>query len=171
MSFLLVSASRTFQSSFSRPSFLLRTSRVLSTQTNPNIHQTQSQQTQGDYPSSSPRRRYRYYFLSIAAGVLIGAAYTFRQSRKYEGLMPEYISNAEPLERKAMETRPVPPPVTKHITFDDPPREKFPFKLTLYQYVTWFVFLLTNHLFIRFLLVHFVVKFVPISITIVYPMI
>ena len=143
MSFLLISASRTLQSSFVRQSFLLQTSRLLST---PQLRHAQTQQTTGDYPTSNSRRRYRYYLLSIAAGIAIGAAYTLRQSRKYEGLMPEYMSNVEPLERKAMEARPVPPPVTKHITFDEPPREKFPFKLTLYQYVTWFVdaFILHN---------------------------
>ncbi|CAF0938587.1 unnamed protein product [Adineta ricciae] len=133
MSFLLISTSRTLQSSFVRQSFLLQTSRLLST---PQLRHAQTQQTTGDYPTSNSRRRYRYYLLSIAAGIAIGTAYTLRQSRKYEGLMPEYMSNVEPLERKAMEARPVPPPVTKHITFDEPPREKFPFKLTLYQYVT-----------------------------------
>jgi glutaredoxin len=136
MSLLLISASRTFQSSFSRQRFIFPTCRFLSTPTNPNIHQAENQQLTSDYPSSRPRRRYRYYFLSIAAGALIGAAYTFRQSQKYEGLMPEYISNTELLERQAMETRPLPPPVTKHITFDSSSRENFPFKLTLYQYVT-----------------------------------
>jgi glutaredoxin len=136
MSLLLISASRTFQSSFSRQRFLLPTYRFLSTSTNPNIHQNENQQLKGDYPSSRPRRRYRYYLLSIAAGALIGAAYTLRQSQKYEGLMPEYVTNSELLERKAMEARPLPPPVTKHVTFDSPSREKFPFKLTLYQYVT-----------------------------------
>ena len=139
MSLLLISVSRTFRSSFSRQHFLLSTCRNLSTTTKINFQQTQSEQVKGDYPSSQPRSRYRYYFLSIAAGVLIGAAYTYRQSQRYEGLMPEYITNTELLERKAMEARPVPPPVTKHITFDGPPREEFPFKLTLYQYVTWFV--------------------------------
>ena len=148
MSLRLISASRTFQSSFSRQHFLLHTSRFLSTQPNPEIHQAQSQQTKGDYPSSGPRRQYRYYLLSIAAGALIGAAYTFRQSRKYEGLMPEYITNPELLERKAMEARPLPPPITKHITFDSPPIQPFPFKVTLYQYVTWLVVFLslTNNL-------------------------
>jgi hypothetical protein len=136
MSLLLISASRIFQSS--RQHFLLSTCRYLSTTTtNTNIHQAESQQVKGDYPSSRPRRRYGYYLLSIAAGALIGAAYTYRQSQKYEGLMPEYINNSELLERKAMEARPLPPPVTKHVTFDSPPREYFPFKLTLYQYVTW----------------------------------
>ncbi|CAF1362632.1 unnamed protein product [Adineta steineri] len=139
MSLLFVSASRTCRSSFSRQHILLSTSRFQSTQINPEIHQTQNQQTKADYPSSSSSnssRRYRFYFLSIAAGALIGGAYTFRQSRKYEGLMPEYITNSEQLQRKAMEARPMPPPVTKHITFDEGPRVNFPFKLTLYQYVT-----------------------------------
>ncbi|CAF5175127.1 unnamed protein product, partial [Rotaria magnacalcarata] len=35
-----------------------------------------------------------------------------------------------------MEARPLPPPVTRHVTFSKPPREDFPFKITLYQYVT-----------------------------------
>jgi hypothetical protein len=134
MSLLLISASRKFQSSF-----LLSTCRYLSTTTHTNFQQAESQQAKDDYPSSRPRRRYRYYLLSIAAGALIGAAYTYRQSQRYEGLMPEYINNSELIERKAMEARPLPPPITKHITFDSPPREYFPFKLTLYQYVTWFV--------------------------------
>lgn len=137
MSLLLISARRTFQSSISRQNILFPTYRFLtSSTTNPDTNQTSSQQFQADYPSSRPRRRYRYYFLSIAAGALIGAAYTLRQSQKYEGLMPEYISNSELLERKAMEARPKPPPVTRHITFDSQPKENFPFKLTLYQYIT-----------------------------------
>ncbi|CAF3531572.1 unnamed protein product [Rotaria sp. Silwood1] len=136
MNLLFISARRTFQSSFSSQRFLLYTSRYLSTENTTDIHQFKKQDLKGDYPSSSPRRQYRYYLLSIAAGALIGAAYTLRQSQKYEGLMPEYISNPELLERQAMEARPLPPPVTKHVTFDEPPRENFPFKLTLYQYVT-----------------------------------
>ncbi len=146
MSLRLMSASRIFRSSLSRQHYLLRTSRFLSTPPNDpeTVHQAQSQQIKDDYPSSGPRRRYRYYLLSIAAGALIGAAYTIRQSQKYEGLMPEYISNSELLERKAMEARPLPPPVTKHITFDESPTEKFPFKITLYQYVTWFVIFVFN---------------------------
>ena len=141
MSLLLISTSRTLQSSLSRQRFLLPACRYLPLTIKSNIHQTESQQVKSDYPTSQqPRSRYRYYLLSIAAGVLIGAAYTYRQSQKYEGLMPEYISNPELLERQAMEARPMPPPVTKHITFDSSPRVSFPFKLTLYQYVTWFVF-------------------------------
>jgi hypothetical protein len=148
MSLLLISASRTLQSSLSRQRFFLRTSRFQSIQAQPDTHPTDNQQFKGDYPSSRPRRRYRYYLLSIAAGALIGTAYTLRQSQKYEGLMPEYISNSELLERKAMEARPVPPPVTKHVTFDSPPEQNFPFKLTLYQYVTWFVLFFLNNLLI-----------------------
>ncbi|CAF3972137.1 unnamed protein product [Rotaria sp. Silwood2] len=136
MSLLFISARRTFQSSFVSQRFLLHTSRFLSTENATDINQFKKQDLKGDYPSSRPRRQYRYYLLSIAAGALIGAAYTFRQSKKYEGLMPEYISNPELLERQAMEARPLPPPVTKHVTFDKPPREIFPFKLTLYQYIT-----------------------------------
>ena len=139
MSQLLISASRILQSSFSRQHLFVHTSRYLSIQNNPDIPPTDNQQFKADYPPPRPRRRYRYYLLSIAAGALIGTAYTLRQSQKYEGLMPEYISNSELLNRKAMEARPVPPPVTKHITFDSPPKQNFPFKLTLYQYVTWFV--------------------------------
>lgn len=139
MSLLLTSASRALQSSLSRQRFLLPTTRFVPTIFNASVHQAESQQAKGDYPPPQPRRRYRYYLLSVAAGVLIGAAYTFRQSRKYDGLMPEYINNPELLERKAMEARPTPPPVTKHITFDGPPREDFPYKLTLYQYIAWFV--------------------------------
>ncbi|CAF3358532.1 unnamed protein product [Rotaria socialis] len=137
MSRLLISATRTFQCSFSRQHLLLRSSRLVSTQINTDIHQIKRQDLKGDYPSSSrPGRQYRYYLLSIAAGALIGTAYTLRQSKKYEGLMPEYLSNTELLERQAMEARPLPPPVTKHVTFSKPPREDFPFKITLYQYVT-----------------------------------
>lgn len=148
MSFLLISAKRTLQSSFVRQQFFVQTSRLLSTQTNAEIPHAQNQQTTGDYPTSNSRRRYRYYLLSIAAGVVIGGAYTLRQSQKYEGLMPEYMSNTEIIERKAMEARPKPPPVTKHITFDEPSKETFPFKLTLYQYVTWLVnFNIFNYIF------------------------
>lgn len=139
MSLLLISASRRCRSSFSSSRILFNSSRFLSTQNNTHINQANIRDLKGDYPSSAPPRRYRYYLLSIAAGALIGAAYTFRQSRSYEGLMPEYLSDLESLERKAMEARPLPPPVTKHVTFDEPPRTPFPFKVTLYQYVTWFV--------------------------------
>lgn len=137
MTILLISVRRTFQSCLNRQNILLRTPRLLSTKIDADVHQSKTQDLKGDYPSSRPRRQYRYYFLSIAAGVLIGTAYTLRQSRKYEGLMPEYLSNTELLERQAMEARPLPPPVTKHVTFNQPPRENFPFKVTLYQYVTW----------------------------------
>lgn len=156
MSFLLISTSRTLQSSLSRQRFLLLACRYLPSSINAHSHQqADSQQVQRDYPTSpQPRRRYRHYLLSIAAGVLIGAAYTYRQSQKYEGLMPEYITDFESIERKAMEARPVPPPVTKHITFDSPPRVEFPFKLTLYQYVTWFV--LTSIFFFELHLNYFV---------------
>ncbi|CAF5219162.1 unnamed protein product, partial [Rotaria magnacalcarata] len=96
MSLLLISVTRTFQCFFSRQHLLLRSSRLVSTQINTDIHQTKRQDLKGDYPSSSrPSRQYRYYLLSIAAGALIGAAYTLRQSKKYEGLMPEYLSNTE----------------------------------------------------------------------------
>ena len=142
---LLISANRMFHSSFSSQRVLLRTSRFLSTQNSIDAYSTKSQDLKGDYPTFGPNRRYRYYIISIAAGVVIGLVYTYRQSQKYEGLMPEYLSNLELLERQAMKNRPSPPPVTKHVTFDEPPRENFPFKLTLYQYVTWsvcFVFFL-----------------------------
>ncbi len=139
MSLLLISASRTFQSSFSRQRLFLPACRLLSTSTNTNIPPADSQQFKGDYPSSRPR-----------------------QSRKYEGLMPEYINNTELLERQAMEARPLPPPITKHITFDSPPRENFPFKLTLYQYITWLVGFFFLRKFLYVFLAHFVVKFVHI---------
>ena len=137
MSLLLISTSRTFQSSFFRSRFLYSTYRCLSTSTtNLNINQKENTQFKGDYPSTRSRPRYHYYLLSIAAGALIGTVYTLRQSQKYEGLMPEYITNSELLERQAMEKRPMPPPIAKHITFDSPSTENFPFKITLYQYVT-----------------------------------
>jgi hypothetical protein len=144
MSLLMITASRKFHSSLSRRSFPLITSRFLSTQSNTTTHQTHDQQIKGDYPSPQPRRRYRYYLLSIAGGALIGTIYTLWQSRKYEGLMPEYVSNQELIDRKAMEARPQPPPITKHITFDSPSKVNFPFKITLYQYITWFVLFKKN---------------------------
>ena len=92
-------------------------------------------------PKQSPRvRRYHYYLLSIATGALIGTIYALRQVRKHEGVLPEYVANPALLERKAMESRPLPPPATKRVTFNAPPRQHFPFNITLYQYVTWFVF-------------------------------
>lgn len=141
MAFCLAFASRALRSSLPRQSFLLSPARLLSTESNNDFRQTTNQQNRGDYPTSpdKPRQRYKYYLLSIAAGALIGTLYTIRQSRKYEGLMPEYVANTELLERQAMEARPMPPPVTKHVTFDQPPRQSFPFKVTLYQYVTWYV--------------------------------
>ena len=161
MSLLLISTSRTLQSSLSRQRFLLPTYRSLPITFKANI-QTESQQVKTDSSTSQTRRRrpYGYYLLSIAAGALIGGAYTYRQSQKYEGLMPEYINNPELLERKAMEARPMPPPITKHITFDSPSLIPFPFKLTLYQYVTWFVlifFMISIDFFI--VLVHSAAKF------------
>ena len=141
MAFCLAFASRALRSSLPRQSSLLSPARLLSTESNNDFRQTTNQQNRGDYPTSNekPRQRYKYYLLSIAAGALIGTLYTIRQSRKYEGLMPEYVANTELLERQAMEARPLPPPVTKHVTFDQPPRQAFPFKVTLYQYVTWCV--------------------------------
>lgn len=162
MSLLLIATSRTLQSSLSRQRFLLPAYRSLPLAFKANI-QTESQQGKTDSSSSQPRRRrYEYYLLSIAAGVLIGGAYTYRQSQKYEGLMPEYITNSELLERQAMEARPLPPPVTKHITFDSPSRIPFPFKLTLYQYVTWLVLIMIIFKISVLVLVRSAAKFEPI---------
>ena len=160
MSLLLGCSSRLFRASCTRPYYLYNAARCQSTQ-----FTSGSQQFQGDYPpvdNKSPSR-YRYYVLSIAAGALLGTIYTLRQSRKYEGLMPEYISNPELMEQKAMEARPLPPPVTKHVTFDQPPREHFPFKITLYQYITWSVRVLSDacQAHSRTVLVRFAVKCVP----------
>lgn len=140
MSLIYLSTSRILPSTVFRQRILLR---VLSTsQYNNDLLQAEKQQLKVD-PSKvkqSPRlRRYHYYLLSIATGALIGTIYALRQVRKHEGVLPEYVANAAVLERKAMEVRPLPPPVTKHVTFNAPPRQHFPFKLTLYQYVTWFV--------------------------------
>ena len=161
MSLLLGCSSRLFRASCTRPYLLYNAARCQSTQ-----FTSDSQQFKGDYPpiDDKPRSRYRYYVLSIAAGALLGTIYTLRQTRKYEGLMPEYISNPELMEQKAMEARPVPPPVTKHVTFDQPPREHFPFKITLYQYITWSVRVLSvdSEAHSRVVLVHFAVKCVPI---------
>lgn len=119
--------------------FLLTTPRFLSsTQYNNDLLQAEKQRSKIDPPQTkqSPRlRRYHYYLLSIATGALIGTVYALRQVRKHEGVLPEYVANPALLERKAMENRPLPPPVTKHVTFDAPPRQHFPFNLTLYQYV------------------------------------
>lgn len=135
MALFFAAANRTVRSSLLRQYFTYQTTRALSVDTSNDF-----QQTAGSGPKTPPRRRrYGFYFLSIGIGALVGTLYTFRQSQKYEGLMPEYLSNIEILERKALEARPVPPPVTKHVTFKDAPREDFPFKVTLYQYVTWFV--------------------------------
>lgn len=140
MSLIYLSTSRILPSTVFRQRILLR---VLSTsQYNNDLLQAEKQQLKVD-PSKvkqSPRlRRYHYYLLSIATGALLGTIYALRQVRKHEGVLPEYVANAAVLERKAMEVRPLPPPVTKHVTFNAPPRQHFPFKLTLYQYVTWFV--------------------------------
>jgi len=143
MSLLFISTSRTISSPLFRQRFLSLTPRLLSTsQFDNDILKAQKQQLKVDPPSpkQSPRlRRYHYYLLSIATGALIGTIYALRQVRKHEGSLPEYVANPELLERKAMEARPLPPPVAKHVTFDAPPRQNFPFNVTLYQYVTWFV--------------------------------
>jgi len=143
MSLFFISTSRYIPASLFRQRILSSTPRLLSSsQYNNDILQAQKQQLKVEPPSpkQSPRlRRYHYYLLSIATGALIGTIYALRQVRKHEGSLPEYVANHELLERKAMEARPLPPPVTKHITFDAPPRKSFPFHITLYQYVTWFV--------------------------------
>jgi hypothetical protein len=145
MSPFFISTSRAIPTVLFRQRCLLLTPRLLSSgQYNNDILQAQKQQLKVEPPPPTPKqsprlRRYHYYVLSIATGALIGTIYALRQVRKHEGGLPEYVANAELLERKAMETRPLPPPVTKHITFDAPPRQNFSFNLTLYQYVTWFV--------------------------------
>jgi hypothetical protein len=144
MALYFISTSRhIIPSSLFRQHFLSFTPRLLSSsQYNNDILQAQKQQLKVDPPSSKPSprlRRYHYYLLSIATGALIGTVYALRQVRKHEGSLPEYVANAELLERKAMEARPLPPPVAKHVTFTAPPRQSFPFNVTLYQYVTWFV--------------------------------
>lgn len=143
MSLYLISASRTLSSSLLRRQYLGFGARFLSsTELNNDLLLAQKKQakTETSGEKTSPRvRRYHYYLISIATGALIGTIYALRQVRKHEGALPEYVTNADVLERKAMETRPLPPPVTKQITFDLPPRIPFPYKLTLYQYVTWLV--------------------------------
>ena len=141
MALLMASASRTLRSSLCRQPIYLQSSRWLATQTGYDSSQTDKQQKSTSYapPKIQANRRYRYYFFSIVGGALIGTLYTLRQSQKYEGLMPEYMTNPEFLERQAMEARPVPPPVTKRVTFNQPPKREFPFKITLYQYVTWYI--------------------------------
>ncbi|CAF3562279.1 unnamed protein product [Rotaria socialis] len=140
MSLCLISTSRSVPSSLFRRSFLSFNLRLLSSnQYNNDIIQAEKQQLKINptTPKQSPRfRRYHYYLFSIATGALIGTIYALRHVRKHEGNLPEYVTNVELLERKAIETRPVPPPVTKHITFDALPRKNFPFNITLYQYVT-----------------------------------
>jgi hypothetical protein len=140
---LLISTSRTISSSLFRQRFLSTTPRFLSSsQYNNDLLQAQKQQLKVDPPppkQSRRLRRYHYYLLSIATGALVGTIYALRQVRKREGILPEYVANPELLERKAMDARPLPPPVTKSITFNAPPRKAFPFNVTLYQYVTWFV--------------------------------
>ncbi|CAF0793608.1 unnamed protein product [Adineta ricciae] len=59
--------------------------------------------------------------------------YALRQLRKHEDDLPEYVANPELFEREAMKSRLLPPPVTKRVTFDAPPRINFPFNSTLYQ--------------------------------------
>ena len=144
MSLVLLSTNRCIPSNvFRQRFFLLSTPRFLSSaQYNNDLLQAEKQRSKVDPPQvkQSPRlRRYHYYLLSIATGALIGTIYALRQVRKHEGVLPEYVANPTLLERKAMENRPLPPPVAKHVTFDAPPRQHFPFKLTLYQYVHWFV--------------------------------
>jgi hypothetical protein len=142
MSFFVAIANRTVRSNLSRQYLTYRTTtRLLSVDTKNDFQQTTktSDTSESESKKSSGRRRYGFYFLSIGVGALIGTVYTFRQTQKYEGLMPEYLSNIEIIERQSMENRPVPPPVTKHVTFNNVEKDKFPFKVTLYQYVTWFV--------------------------------
>ena len=142
MTLHLLAARRAVPAAFFRhhPLFLISRSASSDTSYNNDILQAQKQQFKVDPPPSKSTvrlRRYHYYLLSIATGALIGTIYALRQVRKHEGVLPEYVTNAEVLERKAMEARPLPPPVSRRVTFDSPPREHFPFKLTLYQYVTW----------------------------------
>jgi hypothetical protein len=144
MSLCLTSASRRLSSSMLRQYRLSMTCRFLtSSQYNNDLLQAQKRQSNSPDDSSmkaSPRfRRFHYYLISIATGALIGTIYALRQVRKHEGVLPEYVTNVELLERKALEQRPVPAPVTKKITFNSPPRVPFPYKLTIYQYVTWLV--------------------------------
>lgn len=144
MSLFLLSSRRFVTSSLIRREGLwLTNARLLSSSTpyNNDLLQAEKQKLKSEQTNekkTSPRiRRYHYYLISIATGALIGTIYALRQVRKHEGALPEYVTNAEVLERKAMENRPYPVPVTKHIRFDSPPRIRFPYKLTLYQYVTW----------------------------------
>jgi len=135
MSLFYISSSRFLSSSLIRRQRLWLNPRFLSSNSyNNDLLQVEKQQTN---EKRSPRiRRYHYYLISIATGALIGTIYALRQVRKHEGVLPEYVTNAEVLERKAMENRPTPVPVTKRIRFDSSPRIPFPYKLTLYQYVT-----------------------------------
>jgi len=141
MSFFFAIANRTVRSNLSPQFLTYRSTRLLSVETKNDFQQTTktSDTSESESKKTSGRRRYGFYFLSIGVGALIGTLYTFRQTQKYEGLMPEYLSNIEMIERQSMEIRPVPPPVTKHVTFNNVDKDRFPFKVTLYQYVTWFV--------------------------------
>lgn len=143
MSLFLFTTRRCIPSSFIRQRSVSFNIRLLSSnQYNNDIIQAEKKQLKLDSTSPKQSRRlryYHYYLFSIATGALIGTIYALRQVRKHEGHLPEYVTNFELLERKAMEARPLPPPITKSITFDSPPRINFPFNITLYQYVTWFV--------------------------------
>ncbi|CAF0794314.1 unnamed protein product [Adineta ricciae] len=142
MALLCLSTSRHISFTIVRRQILSCAPRLLSSnRCNNDLIQAQKQQLKVESPSATPKqsprlRRYHYYLFSIATGALIGTIYALRQVRKHEGSLPEYVANPELFERKAMESRPLPPPVTKHVTFDAPPRINFPFNLTLYQYVT-----------------------------------
>lgn len=135
MSLIFLSASRNLY----RQRLVYTSVRLLSSNpiNNDLLQVEKQQQKQKQQQQQSPRvRRYHYYLLSIATGALIGTIYALRQVRKHEGVLPEYVANPALLERKAMDSRPLPPPAAKRVTFDAPPRQHFPFNVTLYQYVT-----------------------------------
>ncbi|CAF0829237.1 unnamed protein product [Didymodactylos carnosus] len=104
--------------------------------TSPVIYQKEIFLENEQSSSAQPKRRFRFYIFSTAAGALIGTIYALGHVRKHDGISPEYIVNSDLLDRQAMEKRPVPPPVTKHVTFNRSPLKEFPYKLTLYQYIT-----------------------------------
>ena len=148
MSIRLYAAQRILISAHFRRNPLILSRHFSSNQYNNDILQAEKQKIKSEGRSNrvSPGlRRYHYYLISVATGALIGTIYALRQVRKHDGALPEYVTNLDLLEQKAMEQRPIPPPVTKRITFDQPPRAYFPFKLTLYQYVSWFVSMRKEH--------------------------
>ncbi|CAF0773566.1 unnamed protein product [Didymodactylos carnosus] len=87
--------------------------------------------------TSSSKHRHRFYIYSVVAvtsTAVLGTFYYRFNRNKFDYNRREYVKNLEVIEYNLLERRPILDSSNiKHITFDQPSRKTFPYKLTVYE--------------------------------------